>query len=86
MTVHLQRAPTGHRMVREPRPDKSNALFCPCASSATQPVSVRRQLPVQPVSTPPLPHGHLQPCQLESPSHTANANGRRAAVGAHGVT
>lgn len=53
---------------------------------ATQPVSVRRQLTVQPVSTPPLSHGHFQPCQLESPSHTANVNGRRAAVGAHGVT
>lgn len=47
---------------------------------------VRHQLTVQPVSIPPSPHRHLQPCQLESPSHTANANGWGAAISTDGVT
>lgn len=60
-----------------------------CLKAAFTPKSVcpvRHRLTVQPVPVPPSPHRHLQPRQLESPSHTANANGRGAAIGSDGVT
>lgn len=47
---------------------------------------VRHRLTVQSGSIPSPPQRHLQPHQLESPSHAANTNGWRPAIGSDGVT
>lgn len=54
-------------------------VFCVCVCPARNPLTV------QPVPIPSSPHRHLQRRQLESPSHTTNAHGRRLAIGSDGV-
>lgn len=96
MTAYLQKASTVYHTVKKKNVfslrssvDHHVSIRPWYLTTAFTPKSVcpvRHRLTVQPVSIAPTPHWHLQPCQLESPSHTANANGRRAAIGSDGVT
>lgn len=63
-TVHLQRAPTGHRMVKVPRPNKLSAVV-PSASFTAHPVSVPLDVSSQCNRSPP-PRSHTDTCSTAS--------------------